>query len=462
MVVDDLGARDVLREARQARLPGEAAAVRGHARADWSARADPSEDGTPPENWLSLFGGSAWQREPRREQYDLNDFLASQPDLDCHHPEVWGAALENLCFRRDRGVDGLRLDAIKFCFHDRLLRDHPPRPRSERLKHGVRPDNPHAYQYHRFNSTRLENLGFLAEMRRLMNSYPNVAALGEISSDDSLLTMAEYTSVERLHMSYTFERLAEDCSAQFLRRTAGTVERIMADGWPCWAISNHDCMCVRSRWAQADAPEHVSGLFTALAATPRGSVCVYQGEELSLPEAEVPFAALGDLYGIALWPSYRGRDGCRTPMPWEALEHGGFTTGRPWLPVDPRHLRLNVARQAQDPHSPLNTFRRFVRWRKAHPALVRGAIRCLELPPPLLGFVRSEGPESILGLFNLGRTQQSVSSPSDSARELSGHGLIAGHLVGRRISLPAYGALFASLEPDRPVGALSAEAKELG
>lgn len=426
------------KESRQSRHSG---------RADWYVWADPKEDGTAPNNWLSLFGGSAWQWEPRREQYYLHNFLASQPDLNFHHPQVRQAALENLRFWLERGVDGFRLDAINFCFHDKLLRDNPPRPGAERLRHGVRPDNPYAYQYHRFNNTRPENLAFLAEIRRLMEQYPNAATLGEISSDDSLVTMAEYTSGERLHMSYTFELLSQECSADYLRDTAATVERIMAHGWPCWAISNHDCVRVRTRWADADAPDRVAGLFTALAATLRGSVCVYQGEELALPEADVPFAALQDPYGIAFWPNYKGRDGCRTPMPWEPSEHGAFTRGTPWLPVDREHLRLSVADQERDPHSPLNSFRRFVRWRKAHPALLRGDIRFLELPAPLLGVVRSDENESILALFNLGGEERSVSVPAVGACELSGHGLISGRLQDGAITLPAYAAFFATAEP---------------
>lgn len=420
---------------------------RDNPRADWYVWSDPKEDGTPPNNWLSLFGGSAWQWEARREQYYLHNFLAAQPDLNFHHPEVRPAMLQNLRFWLERGVDGFRLDAINFCFHDPLLRDNPARLRSERLDRGVKSDNPYAYQRHTFNNTRPENLEFLEQIRRLMDAYPNVAALGEICSDDSLVTMAAYTTDERLHMSYTFELLSDEFSADFMRHTVTTLVNTMTHGWPCWAISNHDCMRVRTRWADARAPERVSNLFTALAAVLRGSVCVYQGEELGLPEAQVPYEALQDPYGIAFWPNYKGRDGCRTPMPWQDVERGAFTNGKPWLPIDPRHLRLSVDNQDRQPASALNSFRRFMRWRKRHPALLRGDIRCLELPPPLFGIVRAHRDESLLVIFNLGSEQRTVALPLSIAREIRDHGLMSGCVEGGHVRMPDYSAFFAELSP---------------
>lgn len=121
---------------------------RDNPKADWFVWADPRPDGTPPNNWLSLFGGVAWQWEPRRAQYYLHNFLAAQPDLNFHNPQVRAAQLDNVKFWLDRGVDGLRLDAINFCFHDAQLRDNPPKPAALRTGRGFSPDNPYAYQYH--------------------------------------------------------------------------------------------------------------------------------------------------------------------------------------------------------------------------------------------------------------------------------------------------------------------------
>jgi alpha-glucosidase len=418
---------------------------RDNPRADWYVWADPRPDGTPPNNWLSIFGGSAWQWEPRRGQYYLHNFLASQPDLNFHHAEVPEAMLDHLRFWLDRGVDGFRLDSINFCFHDRLLRDNPAKPQEERVGRGYSADNPYAYQYHYFNNTQPENLGFLARLRQLLDSYPEVVALGEVSSEDSLATTAEYTHDERLHMGYSFELLTDEFSAGHIRRIVQRLERKMPQGWPCWAISNHDCVRVRSRWGHDGAPEHFATQMSALACSLRGSICVYQGEELGLPEAEVPYEALRDPYGLTFWPNAKGRDGCRTPMPWRDAEHGGFTRGVPWLPVSEEHRRLAVDRQEIQADSPLNTFRRLMRWRKQHPALVWGDIRFLDAPSPVLALVRTFRGGSVLAMFNLGPEEVIVPLPVEKAQELGGHGLAAGRIEGDHVRLPGYGSLFAGL-----------------
>ncbi|MDE1923981.1 MAG: alpha-glucosidase, partial [Gammaproteobacteria bacterium] len=189
---------DWFRESRQSR---------DNPRADWYVWADPRADGGPPNNWLSIFGGVAWTWEPRRAQYYLHNFLAAQPDLNFHSPAVRGAMLDNVKFWLDRGVDGLRLDAINFCFHDAALRDNPPKPAQLRLGRGFRADNPYAYQFHVHDNTQPENLAFIGELRALLDRYPGTVALGEISSEDSAATMAEYTQPGRLHMAYSFELL---------------------------------------------------------------------------------------------------------------------------------------------------------------------------------------------------------------------------------------------------------------
>ena len=417
---------------------------RDNPKADWYVWAEPREDGTPPNNWLSLFGGGAWQWEPRRRQYYLHNFLAAQPDLNFHNPQVRAATLENLRFWLDRGVDGFRLDAINFCFHDRQLRDNPPKPAHLRTGRGFSADNPYAYQYHWYNNTQPENLDFLRELRALMDEYPDVAALGEISSEDSLATLAQYTGPGRLHMGYSFELLTDDFSAAHIRATVEALEAGMTCGWPCWAISNHDVVRVASRWVNAPAPAHAASALTALACSLRGSVCVYQGEELGLPEAELPYEQLRDPYGIAFWPDFKGRDGCRTPMPWSDAPHGGFSDAQPWLPVPAEHRALNVERQLADPESPLQRVRRFLAWRREHPALVHGDIRMLPVPEPVLAFERRAGDSAIRAFFNT--SVQAVELTLDEVPcgpVLDGHGLVGGHLEGRRLSLPGYGVVFA-------------------
>ena len=144
-----------------------------------------------------------------------------------------------------------RLDAINFCFHDALLRDNPAKPKHLRQGRGFSEDNPYAFQYHYYNNTQPENLAFMQDIRALMERYPGAVTLGEISSEDSLATMSEYTSGgDKLHMGYSFELLTKDYSPAYIRETIETLEQQMVEGWPCWAFSNHDVERVASRWSK--------------------------------------------------------------------------------------------------------------------------------------------------------------------------------------------------------------------
>jgi alpha-glucosidase len=421
---------------------------RDNPKSDWYVWADARADGTPPNNWLSIFGGVAWKWEPRRGQYYLHNFLSSQPDLNFHNPAVREATLDNVRFWLDKGVDGLRLDAINFCFHDAALRDNPPKPEHLRTGRGFSADNPYAFQYHWHNNTQPENLAFLEDLRALLDRYPDAAALGEISSEDSLATTAQYCNDARLHMGYSFELLTDDFSAGYIRGTVEALEAKMTQGWPCWAISNHDVRRAVTRWGgQAPSPAFAAQL-VAMVCSLRGSVCLYQGEELGLPEANVPFEALRDPYGIAFWPNFKGRDGCRTPMPWNGDAHGGFTDGpgQPWLPVPAEHIARNVAAQEADPHSVLNATRAFLRWRRAHAPLRTGIIAFLDTPEPVLAFVREAQGQSLLAVFNLSGAPVACTLPlSLPAQAMEAPGVSNGQVDGSRVELPAHGVLYATL-----------------
>lgn len=425
----------------------ESRQTRDNPKADWYVWADAKEDGTPPNNWLSLFGGCAWQWESRRQQYYLHNFLTSQPDLNFHNPDVREAMLDSVRFWMERGVDGLRLDAINFCFHDAQLRDNPPKPLAERVGRGFSPDNPYAFQRHWYNNTQPENLAFLEQLRSLLDQYGETAALGEISSEDSLATMAEYTNGKRLHMGYSFELLTDDFSAAYIRGTVERLEAQMTEGWPCWAISNHDVQRVLTRWGHGDASAQLANLLTAMVCSLRGSVCIYQGEELALTEAEVPYESLQDPYGIAFWPTFKGRDGCRTPMPWDESLHAGFSAGEPWLPVPSSHAAISVQQQEADPHSALRGFRSFMHWRRTQPALCLGDIRFIDTDEPVLAFTRSLNGETVLAAFNL--SGQAVDVPLErlgTLTVLEGHGLRQGALAGEHMHLPGHTALYARID----------------
>jgi len=418
---------------------------RTNPKADWYVWANPRADGTAPNNWLSIFGGSAWQWEPRRGQYYLHNFLASQPDLNFHHPDVQQATLDNIRFWLDRGVDGFRMDSINFCFHDALLRDNPPRPAGSELGgRGFSADNPYAFQLHQYNTTRPENLGFLERIRTLLDEYPGTVSLGEISTDDSLATMAEYTAPGRLHMSYSFELLGDTFSAAHIRQTLERAQTVCADGWPCWAFSNHDVQRAVTRWGGASASPALAKLLMALLGSLRGSVCVYQGEELGLGEADIPHESLQDPYGLAFWPNFKGRDGCRTPMPWDDSAHAGFSTASPWLPIPPEHRARAVSVQDAAADSVLNAWRAFLHWRKSQPALLAGDLQFIASAEPVLIFQRQHADQTLLAAFNLSANSASATLPKGQWQALDVPGMVSGVYKNGCVQLPGYAAFFAN------------------
>lgn len=423
-------------------------ASRNNDRADWYVWADPRDDGTPPNNWLSIFGGSAWQWEPRRQQYYLHNFLASQPDLNYHEPAVVSQMLDEVDFWLRRGVDGMRLDAINFCYHDRHLRDNPAKPASERIGRGYRTDNPYAWQYHLYDNTQPENLDFLRKLRLLSDSYSDVVLLGEVTGENPIQTMIEYTSGNnRLHMAYNFELLADEFCLRHIRDAVESLESNDVDCWPCRSIGNHDVTRVSTRWGGGERYGARSKLLNAMLLSLKGSVCSYQGDELGLTQADIAHEDIRDPYGVAFWPLFQGRDGCRTPMPWRSSSRAcGFSNGEPWLPSPEEHRPLAVDRQLQDPDSVLNAYRVFLRWRRTQSPLLFGDIRFLESPAETIAFVRAYRQRELLAVFNFNPQPVTYALPLLSqATPLTEHGFPACEIRGGCVTIAPLGAFFASV-----------------
>lgn len=385
-----------------------------NAKSDWYVWAEPKPDGTPPNNWLSIFGGSAWHWDGRREQYYLHNFLTSQPDLNFHNEEVQNALLDVAKFWLKRGVDGFRLDTINFYFHDQKLRDNPPLPVKRRNATIAPRVNPYNHQDHQYDKNQPENLAFLRSLRSVMEPY-GAAAVGEVGDAQyGLEILGQYTAGDDLmHMCYAFEFLANaKPTASDVETVMDRVDEVAADGWSCWAFSNHDTVRHPSRWNLSD-----EGLkmMTVLMMCWRGSACIYQGEELGLPEAEVAFEELQDPYGIEFWPKFKGRDGCRTPMPWETQsEFSGFGENKPWLPVSPKHMEMAVDRQEEDPDAILHHYRRAIRFRHENPALRSGTQSPMKADGGLLIFTREHEGETYFCAFNLGDDVATVAAQTGS------------------------------------------------
>ncbi|MCM2291367.1 alpha-glucosidase family protein [Allorhizobium sp. BGMRC 0089] len=427
----------------------ESRSSRINARSDWYVWSDPKPDGTPPNNWLSIFGGSAWAWDPTRMQYYLHNFLTSQPDLNLHNPQVQEAVLDVVRFWLKRGVDGFRLDTINFYFHDRHLRDNPPLAPERRNAATAPAVNPYNFQEHIYDKNQPENLEFLKRFRAVLEEFPAIAAVGEVGdSQFGLEIVGQYTSGgDKMQMCYAFEFLSPDpLTPSLVANTQQAFERAAPEGWACWAFSNHDVVRHVSRWgAEVVDRDAFAKLTAAILLTQRGSVCLYQGEELGLTEAVLSYEDLQDPYGKEFWPEFKGRDGCRTPMVWDSHSHqSGFSSAeKPWLPIPVEHHLRSVSEQQGHDGSVLEQYRRFLTFRKQHEALIKGEIVFHTVSEALLVYERRLGNQAVLCAFNLSAQSQDLVLPQGVWQALDGHGFVA-ETAGDRVNLPAWGAYFAS------------------
>ena len=399
--------------------------------ADWYVWADAKADGSPPNNWQSVFGGPAWTWDARRGQYYLHNFLPEQPDLNVHNPAVQDALLSAARFWLDRGVDGFRLDALNFAMHDPELRDNPPAPP------GGKRTRPFDFQQHIHNQSHPDILRFIERLRALTDSYDDRFTVAEVGGEQALEEMQAFTSAGRLNSAYGFDFLYAD------KLTAGLVARVAeawpeSAGWPTWAFENHDAPRAISRWVEEEHRETFARMKMLLLCSLRGSITIWQGEELGLPQVDVPFEKLQDPEAIANWPQTLSRDGARTPMPWTSGKPNlGFSPGEPWLPVGESHEQLTVDRQQADDSSMLNFSRQALRLRRDNPALRIGTLRILDAGNAVLSFERSEGGQWLRCTFNL--------SPKTATFSESGNAIVrVGDIDGG--SLGPYAALIEEIE----------------
>jgi alpha-glucosidase len=379
----------------------ESRADRTNPKADWYVWADPKPDGSPPSNWQSVFGGSAWQWDGPRKQYYLHNFLTSQPDLNVHNVAVQNALLDVARFWLARGVDGFRLDALNFSMHDPELRDNPPSgtPMSQVTR-------PFDMQIKRHNQSHPDIVVFLERIRQTLDEFPGRFTVAEVGGPEPLAEMKAFTrGGKRLDSAYNFDFLyAPHLTAPLVRASLSQWTGEPGEGWPSWAFSNHDAPRAVTRWTLDGDMARAGRLNLLLLLALRGNPIIYQGEELGLPQGEVAFEDLQDPEAIANWPHTLGRDGARTPMPWQAsAPQAGFShANRTWLKLDPVHTGFAVDRQAEDPSSTLGYARTLLAARREAPALARGAIMLLDSPEDILAFLREDESGAVVCVFNLG------------------------------------------------------------
>jgi alpha-glucosidase len=379
----------------------EARAARHNRRRDWYVWRDAAPDGGPPNNWLSAFGGSAWEWDAPTGQYYLHTFLREQPDLNWRNPAVEVEMMDVLRFWLERGADGVRVDAVQVVVKDDHFRDNPPNPD---YREGV--DDPYDALLREHSADRPEVHRLISRMREIVESYGDRVLIGEIYNTVDRL-MAYYGEGGRggVHFPYNFQLIRLPWQARTIDAAIRRYEALLPDGaWPNWVLGNHDRHRIASRVGAAQARVAAMLLLTL-----RGTPTVYYGDEIGMHDVEIPPDRVQDPWEKNLPGRGLGRDPERTPMQWSAEPGAGFTTGEPWLPLADDFDVVNVAAQRTDPGGMLALHRALLALRRREPALSLGAWEPVDADGDVLAYLRTHGDARFLVALNLGAGPASLS-----------------------------------------------------
>ena len=366
---------------------------------DWYLWRDPKPDGSPPNNWKSVFGGPAWEFEPQTGQYYLHTFLKEQPELNWRNSEVVSAMHDIVRFWFNRGVDGFRIDVIHAIAKDPELRDNPE-------VNGV--------QVRVHNENHPDVHGMLRELRRLVDSYDERMLVGEVYLMDPAKVATYYGLGDELHLAFNFSFMhAPWDAAAFRTQVARFAALIPEQGWPDQVLSSHDTRRHASRYDHATLGEERCRLAALMLLTLRGTPFLYYGEEIGMRNVEIPVNAMQDPLARTLTPQMC-RDGERTPMQWQPGPGAGFTNGSPWLPFGIDMETRNVSCQMADPTSLLHLYRDAIRLRQQNPVLHRGNFQALDSAEQVFTFERRDGDTRALVALNFGTTPINPRLPAAS------------------------------------------------
>lgn len=380
----------------------ESRSSRDNPKRDWYIWRDPAPDGGPPNNWTSDMGGSAWEFDPATGQYYLHAFLREQPDLNWRNPAVSEAMTEVLRFWLDRGVDGFRIDVLWHCIKAEGFPDNPLNP-------DYRPELGEKFKVLQHNSAnRPEVHTIAAAFRALADSYGERLLVGEICLPVPML-MQYYGTQDTpgVHLPFNFLLLDAPWEAEALARIISDYEAALPPGgWPNWVMGSHDARRIAGRIGEAQARVAAMLLLTL-----RGTPTLYQGDELGIGRVDIPADRIRDPQDLRQPGLGLGRDGARTPMPWDRSPHAGFSTAEPWLPLNQDWPVRNVMRQEAEPRSMLNLYKRLLSLRRRSPALSLGDMVSVTGSHDVLQYERRHGDERLLVALNLGPEPRPLARP---------------------------------------------------
>jgi alpha-glucosidase len=388
----------------------ESRSSRDNPKRDWYIWRDPAPGGGPPNNWLSAFGGSAWQWDEKTGQYYLHSFAVEQADLNWRNPEVEAAVFDAIRFWLDRGVDGFRVDVIYYMVKDDQFRDNPPNPD---FKEGQDPANSQIPIYS-YNRTEVHDI--VRRMRQLFDEYDERVLIGEIYLPYSELMRYYGLNNDEAHLPFNFQLILQPWNAEAKREVVKTYEAALPEeGWPNWVLGNHDQHRIATRVGREQARVALMLLLTL-----RGTPTTYYGDELAMVDVDIPPEMVMDPQELGKPGLGLGRDPERTPMQWDSGPNAGFTTGEPWLPVAPDYTHYNAASERDDPDSMLNFVRLLLDLRRESPALSVGDYT--DVPSDasdVFSFMREHGDEHMLVVLNFSHEQRVFQGETPGTAEVA-------------------------------------------
>lgn len=358
----------------------ESRSSRDNPKRDWYLWKDAKPNGKEPNNWLSVFGGSAWEWDEQTGQYYYHAFLREQPDLNWRNPEVQEAMFDVMRFWLNRGVDGFRVDVMWHMIKDDQLRDNPPNPdykpfmaTYEQLLPVYSTDQPEVHD-------------IIRKMREILDSYQERMMIGEIYLPIDRLMMYYGVNNKGAHLPFNFLLIDLPWDAQKIALAIDQYEGALpTDGWPNWVLGNHDRPRISSRVGLQQARVAAMMLLTL-----RGTPTIYYGDEIGMRDVPIPFEEVQDPQGLNMPEKNLSRDPARTPMQWDNSLHAGFTTGQPWLRLDSSYKRQNVEIEKDNPLSFLTLYRRLIELRQQEPSLMHGIYKPVHFDSSAIAYIRQE------------------------------------------------------------------------
>jgi len=366
---------------------------------DWYLWRDPNDKGGLPNNWQSIFGGKGWEWDEHTRQFYFHMFYKEQPDFNWRNPNVRQALLDVFRFWLDKGVKGFRLDVFNAYFKEAQFRSNPVK------MFGIRPFE---RQIHKYDSDQPELMGVLADIRNLLDKYPQTYVVGEtfLSTPQKAAT---YCGDGILHAAFNFKFLENPWNPARFTQIIQEWENALGDQkWPNYVLNNHDIQRSATRYGQEEDDERLK-VAAAMLLTLRGTPFIYYGEEIGMRDIRVKRADIQDPIGKRYWPFFKGRDGCRAPMQWDASLNAGFSKGKPWLPLHPDYRERNVQAQLRDKDSLLNFYKRLLALRRQHPVLTRGSFNPIQnMPTGVMVYERCYEGSIALMLLNFHDSSKTV------------------------------------------------------